>query len=293
MSRNKDELKAEEKIIKFNNNKDDPKSNEDLYKNHNTKESLLDYKDDNIIQLKENSNESNDENIELKKIEKKYISIRNYIPDEYYFKMFDEKFMKFFENDEYLDKFEEIAKAVRNCVDMDEKGSILSEFRDKIYLNVLNDFNANAIRIYIDLKKFYNKFKDFKFFDKKFLEIFEKDENIEFFDKIYFNIKINLFKKAGSISTFSRMFFPDAEIKVLIFFNISYMQRIFINMKNNCKFNYSIINEKNLITKEMLYNVIEDIILRKIYYNKNKGSKDSEIIETLKKMTLMIFMNFY
>ena len=209
MSRNKDELKAEEKIIKFNNNKDDPKSNEDLYKNHNTKESLLDYKDDNIIQLKENSNESNDENIELKKIEKKYISIRNYIPDEYYFKMFDEKFMKFFENDEYLDKFEEIAKAVRNCVDMDEKGSILSEFRDKIYLNVLNDFNANAIRIYIDLKKFYNKFKDFKFFDKKFLEIFEKDENIGLFDKIYFNIKINLFKKAGSISTFSRMFFPE------------------------------------------------------------------------------------
>ena len=106
--------------------------------------------------------------------------------------------------------------------------------------------------------------------------------NSEIKYKIYFNIKINLFKKAGSISTFSRMFFPDAEIKVLKFFNISYMQRIFINMKNNCKFNYSIINEKNLITKEILYNVIEDIILRKIYYNKNKGSKNSEIIETLK-----------
>ena len=91
----------------------------------------------------------------------------------------------------------------------------------------------------------------------------ERKENLNYFDKLYKNIKINLFRKTGNLSAFSKTFFSFIDIKILKFFNRIFMIRVFIRIKNDEEPFYSIINEKNYISKESLTYITKAIIHEK------------------------------
>ena len=109
--------------------------------------------------------------------------------------MFDDEYMKFFEEEYNFAIFGDIIDIIDNC-DLPET-SILNELKDKIDPEIIYEFNSNLIRIYRDLKKFYNEFKDEDIFNKNFIELFRKEKNLDDFDRLYKNIKINLYKKTG------------------------------------------------------------------------------------------------
>ena len=224
MSRNEDKTKGTEKRIKFNFNIQEGKSNDDLLeKNENVKE---------ILHTKENSKEKieidknqdikevkeEEEEDKLKEIEDKCKLIYNELPL-YYSKIFEEEYIAFFQKGNNLDLFADIVDAIRNY-DIDKNESpILKEFDKRIFEDILYyTFNKDAIRIYIDLYKFYNKFKEYNLLEEEFINEFEKEENLKYFDNINRNIKINLFKKNGGTELFSEMFFINIDIKIIHFF---------------------------------------------------------------------------
>lgn len=262
MSRNKNTSNEKENLIRYNFKSDDPKSNENFQKKEHTKESLLDLKkirtekDDEISNI-ESLNEYN----EIGEIERKYESIRNVLPKKDYINMFDDEYMTFFEDEKNLEIFGDIINILNNF-DLQES-SILNEIRDKIDIGIIDEFNCNLIRIYRDLKIFYNKFKDQDIFNENFIELLERKENLNYFDKLYKNIKINLFRKTGNLSAFSKTFFSFIDIKILKFFNRIFMIRVFIRIKNDEEPFYSIINEKNYISKESLTYITKAIIHEK------------------------------
>ena len=272
MSRNEDKTKGTEKRIKFNFNIQEGKSNDDLLeKNENVKE---------ILHTKENSKEKieidknqdikeEEEEDKLKEIEEKCKLIYNDLPL-YYSNIFEEEYIAFFQKGNNLDLFADIVDAIRNY-DVDKNESpILKEFDKRIFEDILHyTFNKDAIRIYIDLYKFYNKFKGYNLLEEEFINEFEKEENLKYFDNIYRNIKINLFKKTGGTELFSEMFFINIDIKIIHFFVRIYMIRIFINFKNNEKKNFlSIINPNDHLNRILILKAIDEITFKKFCYNR-------------------------
>ena len=141
---------------------------------------------------------------------------------------------------------------------------IKEEFKGKEKYKKLIQDKINILKIYIDLKNLYQKYKDVMLqpISKTFEDlmasknIFENDEDIKLFiddfDLLYKRIKINIF-------LLSNNFFEKIEPKKLKFFNRIYMIRIFISiLHKEKKFNkLSIINNKNLISIELISNAIK------------------------------------
>ena len=143
-------------------------------------------------------------------------------------------------DDEFINKFENELKN-RTLIN-----KIKEEFKGKEkYKKIIQD-KINILKIYIDLKNIYDKYKDIMLtpISKNFEDLinnknaFEKNEDIKLFindfDLLYKRIKIN-------IVLLSNNFFQKIEPKKLKFFNRAYMLRIFITILNK---------EKNLINSQ-------------------------------------------
>ena len=228
MSRNiDDDSKKEEKVIRYNNDPDQFESIDTLSKMKKT----IEIPSSNII------------NDEEEKIDRnKFINL--VLQKGPYKTIFDEEYMKFFENKKYLEFFDEAIQEMNSLNYEKYPKSTIENLQKNISEEVIDYFNINIIKIYLDLKKLYDKFKTYNTFDEKLLNEFENDEDIKDFDKLYVNIKTNLFKKAKEYLIFSKVFFRNLDTKILHFFIRIYMARIFISIKNNEKVNMSIIDEK-------------------------------------------------
>ena len=143
-------------------------------------------------------------------------------------------------DDEFINKFENELKN-RTLIN-----KIKEEFKGKEkYKKIIQD-KINILKIYIDLKNIYDKYKDIMLtpISKNFEDLinnknaFEKNEDIKLFindfDLLYKRIKINIF-------LLSNNFFQKIEPKKLKFFNRAYMLRNFITILNK---------EKNLINSQ-------------------------------------------
>ena len=178
-------------------------------------------------------------------------------------------------DDEFINKFENELKN-RTLIN-----KIKEEFKGKEkYKKIIQD-KINILKIYIDLKNIYDKYKDIMLtpISKNFEDLiknknaFEKNEDIKLFindfDLLYKRIKIN-------IVLLSNNFFQKIEPKKLKFFNRVYMLRIFIAILNKeKKFNkFSIINNNNSISRELISNVI-----KKMTENNNNDIENYEKIK--------------
>ena len=264
MSRNvNDEPENEEKVIRYNNDQDQFESIDTAGRLKKTID-------------KEPNEQKYDEEEKEEKLDRNRF-INEILKKSPYKNIFDEEYMKFFENKKNLEFFDEAIKEMTDLNYINYQESTINKLRKNIEESVIDYFNINIIRIYLDLKKLYNKFKRYNTFDEKFLEEFENEQDIKDFDKLYANIRTNLFKKAKEYLIFSKVFFRNLDTKILHFFIRIYMARIFISIKNNEKANMSIIDEKNYLIREILLNIIKNIIYQKKLYSDLKNEKSGDI----------------
>ena len=271
MSRNEDKAKGTEKTINFKFNIGERKSKDDLLEKNKDIKEIINTNESSKLKTEEDKNQDiKEEEDKLKEIEEKCKLIFKELPLLYYFKMFDDEFIKFFQKGNNLELFAEIVDAIRNHEVDKNESSIIELFEKGINEDILYyTFNKDAIRIYMDLYKFYNKFKEYNVLEDTFINEFEKEENLKSFDNIYRNMKINLFKKTGGTELFSEMFFINIDIKIIHFFIRVYMIRIFINLKNNEKRNFfSIINQKDHLNRILILKTIDEILCKKFIYDR-------------------------
>ena len=156
-------------------------------------------------------------------------------------------------DDEFINNFE---AEIKNQILIKK---IKEEFKGKQkYKKVIQD-KINIIKIYIDFKNLYQKFKNIMSqpISQTFEDIvtnknlFENKETLKLFiddfDLLYKRIKINLFH-------LSNKFFKKISPEKLKFFNRIYMIRIFIAIfRKEKKYNkLSLINNLNNISKELI-----------------------------------------
>ena len=80
------------------------------------------------------------------------------------------------------------------------------------------------------------------------------------FDNLCKRIEMNFYEKIDDIRTFADIFFNEPNPKYFKFLNRFYMIKLFFELKDNKKVNYgcfSIINEKNLISKKFLSHILK------------------------------------
>ena len=225
-----------------------------------------------VLNLKENSPENKNESQEINENEfyEKLKKIK-------YDKIFEDKFIEdflIFEtklNEKNLD----IEKLIKNKEDnKDNKENKIEE-------------KFNLIKIYIDLKEFFNKIRIYNLLSENFEDFltninnYKKKEKIfEIFDKLCYIIEMNLFGKRRKI--FSYIFFQNIDPKILKFLNRFLMIRIFfVIKKKDKKINrFSIINDMNIISKEILNNIIIKMI--NIYRNHIKKEELSSMLKNQK-----------
>ena len=225
-----------------------------------------------VLNLKENSPENKNEPQEINENEfyEKLKKIK-------YDKIFEDKFIEdflIFEtklNEKNLD----IEKLIKNKEDnKDNKENKIEE-------------KFNLIKIYIDLKEFFNKIRIYNLLSENFEDFltninnYKKKEKIfEIFDKLCYIIEMNLFGKRRKI--FSYIFLQNIDPKILKFLNRFLMIRIFfVIKKKDKKINrFSIINDMNIISKEILNNIIIKMI--NIYRNHIKKEELSSMLKNQK-----------
>ena len=293
MSRRKSNPKSLNVII-YSHDKEEPKSVDSLKDNLDLKEIGDDPKE---------SKPENDEEINNNIIENKLMQIYNELPDIDYLYIFDKKYLKYFEDDDKLEDFEGAMKIIRSNLIKDIR--IINAYKAKIKIDIIENFNKELIKIYIDFIGLFDEFKEFvdfignegiiehlntiyknnKLVEKKIYNIFLKN-NKKKFDILCCNIIRNLYNKAG-YSSFSEAFFRNMLPRKWMNFNRFYMERIYIDIENNeNNFKFSIINCDNTIYKECLSNIINLMIafknmvekyeLKLIDLSKKKVEKEEE-----------------
>ena len=141
----------------------------------------------------------------------------------------------------------------------------------------------NFIKIYLDFKDIYTEeifiipisdfLKSLVFIEKEAEVKKDFETAIIIFDDLCKRLKMNLYQKIYGDRTFSDIFFEEISPLYYKFFNKFYMIRLFILMNENKKENneyFSIINEKNLISKEIMSNLIQAIDLIKVEFDAKK-----------------------
>ena len=190
----------------------------------------------------------------------------------------------------YLEKEKEYSETKEDLIETDivdkkkeQMGNINQKGKERLKEETKINNKFNLIKIYIDLKNLYEEnvkenliSEDFRIFLNKILGYKDKNDLIEKFDILCQRIKGNLFGKMGSF--FSIVFFKNIKPKMLKFINRFHMIRLFIAMKENNKKirNVSIINRKNIISSEILYNVIIKMI--GIYKTFNPMKKRTQVL---------------
>ena len=280
MSRRKSKFTTKNSdVIIYTTDKEEPKSVESLMNNLESKE------------IEEYSNESKPENEEIIENEEeinnqikenKLIRIYNDLPNIDYRYIFDKEYLTYFNDDDKLKDFENAMEIIRSNKIKDIR--IINAYKKKIRIDIIENFNAELMKIYFDFIRLFEEFKDFV--DKKEKEgilsrlnsiyqnnklvekaihnnFFKSNKNIFKFDNLCCNIIRNLHKKAG-YSYFSQTFFGNMLPKKWMNFNRFYMERIYIDIENNeSNFKFSIINCENAIHKEYLSNLINLMIVFK------------------------------
>ena len=142
----------------------------------------------------------------------------------------------------------------------------------------------NILKIYVDLKNLYKK-KSFKTNFSETLSYFVNNINgrekiiienyLRKFDILFEKLIANLYCKTDDDKyyTFSQVFFQNINPEYLHFLNTLNMVRKFIALitKEKNENIFSIINEKNILTKEILFNVISKMIDIKKNYDEKEA----------------------
>ena len=183
-----------------------------------------------------------------------------------------------------LEKFDKIKiekdpKKFNNIVEMEEDEKNKKEINDKvnfikIYLDFLNIYQEEIVKN--PMPKILEKIVNDELYKKEMIE-----KNLELFDILCKRIKMNLFVNIGD-ETFSNLFFQNLKPPKLIFFIRFYMIRIFMDIiRGEKKINkFSIINQRNIISKELLSNIITKIIKKSDDFTKKEELLKSQMVNS-------------
>ena len=138
MSRNEDKAKGTEKTINFKFNIGERKSKGDLLEKNKDIKEIIDTNESSKLKTEEDKNQDiKEEEDKLKEIEEKCKLIFKELPLLYYFKMFDDEFIKFFQKGNNLELFAEIVDAIRNHEVDKNESSIIELFEKGINEDIL------------------------------------------------------------------------------------------------------------------------------------------------------------